>query len=82
MVKNKNISNHTQKVAANIIIPFLFAKSTDEVYELCQKVIEEYQLMSDPFTGLPCCAQEWAKNNLEYDKQTMMNLYGHCDGLE
>lgn len=78
----RKISNHTQKVAADIIIPFLFAENMEQVQEQCTKVIEQYQLMSDPFTGLPCSAQEWAKNNLEYDRQTMMNLYGHYDGLD
>ena len=26
--------------------------------------------------------EEYCKNRLEYDKQTMIEKYGHCDGLE
>lgn len=30
----------------------------------------------------PVTPEEYAKNKLEYDRQTMIEQYGHCDGLE
>lgn len=30
----------------------------------------------------PCAPEEYCKNRLEYDRQTMIERYGHCDGLE
>lgn len=30
----------------------------------------------------PITPEEYAKNKLEYDRQTMIERYGHCDRLE
>ena len=50
--------------------------------EFVKTVMQDYQPHDDPFTHLPCSSKEYAENSLEYRKQTMIERYGHCDGLE
>lgn len=71
-----------QETAANILICFSFIESMDEFWETYNDVFKTYDLCDDPFTYLPCSPREYAKNSLEYAKQTMIEKYGHCDGLE
>ena len=54
----------------------------DEVIETYHRLFEDYELFEDPFTKLPCTSEEWGKNTIEYERQTMIQRYGHCDGLE
>lgn len=76
------ITKTMQKVAADILMEFMFTRDMDEVIEAYQKAFERYGLCKDPFTGYPCTPDEWSKNQLEYEKQTMIERYGHCDGLD
>ena len=41
-----------------------------------------YELLEDPFTGLPCTIKEYCKSRVEYDRQCMFEKYGHCDGID
>ena len=54
----------------------------NEVVEAYNRVFERYGLCSDPFTSCPCTPEEYCESRLEYDRQTMIERYGHCDGLE
>jgi len=76
------ITKTMQKVAADILMEFMFARDMDEVIETYQRVFERYGLCSDPFTSCPCTPDEWCDSQLEYERQTMIERYGHCDGLE
>ena len=76
------ISKQMQKVAADILTEFMFTRNMDEVMEVYQRVFERYGLCDDPFTGCPCTPDEYYENRLEYDRQTMIERYGHCDGLD
>ena len=76
------ITKTMQKVAADILTEFMFARNMDEVMEVYQRVFERYGLCDDPFTGCPCTPDEYYENRLEYDRQTMIERYGHCDGLD
>lgn len=76
------ITNKMQQVAADILTQFMFTKDMDDVMKVWDLVFEEYDLCSDPFTGVPCTPEEWAESKLEYERQTMIERYGHCDGLE
>lgn len=76
------ITKQMQKVAADILMEFMFTRDMNEVIEAYQRVFEQYGLCSDPFTGCPCTPDEWCDSQLEYEKQTMIERYGHCDGLE
>ena len=78
----KKVTKTMQKVAADILMEFMFTKDMDEVIEVWQRVFERYGLYSDPFTGVPCTPEEYCESQLEYEKQTMIEQYGHCDGLE
>lgn len=86
MTKPKQKSLRTihieQKVAAEILMEFMFTKNMDDVVKVWNEVFERFNLRSDPFTGCPCTPEEYYDNRLEYDKQTMIEKYGHCDGLE
>lgn len=77
-----NITRRDQGVVAKILTQFMFTNNMDEVVRVWGEIYEEYGLCADPFTHTPCTPEEYYKNSLEYDKQTMIGRYGHCDGLE
>lgn len=76
------ITKAMQKVAADILTDFMFARDMNEVVGAYNRVFERYGLCEDPFTKVPCTPDEYCKNQLEYEKQMMIERYGHCDGLE
>lgn len=77
-----NITKTMQKVAADILMEFMFTQNMDEVIEAYNRVFERYELYNDPFTNTPCTPEEYWKNELELEKQMMFERYGHCDGLD
>ena len=89
MKQKKKIMPTMQKVAVDILQDFEILVMThngpytfDEIWAIVQKHVDGYGLCEDPFTRMICTSKEYAKNSLEYDKQIMMERYGHCDGLE
>lgn len=83
MAKAKpKITERDQRIAAEILTSFMFTKDLDEVIEVWNKIYEKYGLCNDPFTHTPCTPKEYCENQLEYERQTMIERYGHCDGLE
>lgn len=58
--------------------PYTFA----EIWAIVQKHVDSYGLCEDPFTRMICTSKEYADNRLEYEKELMIERYGHCDGLE
>ena len=88
-MKQKKITSTMQKVAVDILGDFEILVMThngpyifEEVWDIVKKHEEKYGLFRDPFTSMICTSDEWAKNSLEYDRQTMYEKYGHCDGLD
>lgn len=86
MKKNK-ITHTMQKVAVDILeeieIYMMSVKEyPDEIQQIFDKMYEKYELCDDPFTGMVCTTKEYFENYLEYERQAMMERYGHCDGLE
>ena len=81
-MKQRKITSTMQKVAADILTQFMFTRNMDEVIEVFNRIMEQYNLFEDPFTGVPCTPEEWAESKLEYEKAVMIEKYGHCDGLE
>ena len=75
------ITNTMQKVAIDILTEFLFTHNMDEVIAAYDRVFKKYELCDDPFTGTPCTPEEYCKSKQKYEKQTMIERYGHCDGL-
>lgn len=84
MEENKpKYSERTLKVICDVLIRFLIECGKDEaVCDVAEKIQKQYGLMDDPFTLLPCTPKEYCENSLEYRRQTMIEKYGHCDGLE
>ena len=66
------ITKTMQKVAVDILSGFMYTRNMDEVIEVYQEAFERYGLCKDPFTGYPCTPDEWCDNQLEYEKQTMI----------
>ena len=60
----------------------MFADTMEDAVDVWNNIYEKYNLCSDPFTGVPCTQEEYYESKLEYDRQTMIEQYGHCDGLE
>ena len=88
-MKQKKITHTMQKVAVDILGDFEVLMMThngpytfEEIWEIVQKHVDGYGLCQDPFTRMICTSKEYAENSLEYEKQIMMNRYGHCDGLD
>ena len=88
-MKQKKITHTMQKVAVDILSDFEILTMThnspytfEEIWAIVQKHVDGYGLFKDPFTNMICTSEEWAKNSLEYDRQTMYEKYGHWDGLE
>lgn len=76
------ITEKDRKLVSEILAQFMFAKNMDDVMGVWQKLYDEYELCDDPFTQTPCTPKEYCENQLEYEKQIMIDRYGHCDGLE
>ena len=76
------ITKRDQHVAAEILTQFMFTRDMKDVMRVWDEVYKQYDLCEDPFTRTPCTPEEYHKYSLEYEKQTMFELYGHCDGLE
>lgn len=70
-----------QQVAAEILTQFMFARDIGEVLQTWENIYKQYDLCDDPFTHTPCSPKDYYKSKLEYDRQTMIDRYGHCDGL-
>lgn len=79
--RKHQITERDQRVAAEILTAFMFTKDLDEAIKVWDSLYEQFNLCSDPFTKTPCTPKEYSKNLLEYEKQTMIERYGHCDGL-
>ncbi len=79
--KKRILTEKEQKVAIDFLEELIFA-NTPVPEGFFDKMMEKYELMTDPFTGLPCTPKEYATNRLEYDRQSMIQKYGHCDGVE
>lgn len=75
------LSKRDQRIAADILTAFMFTKTMDDVINVWNDLFEKYDLCFDPFTHAPVTPEEYAKNKSEYDRQVMMERYGHCDGL-
>ena len=80
--KAPKITKRDQRVASEILTQFMFTKDMGDVIKVWNEIFEQYGLCEDPFTRTPCTPDEYYENCLEYDKQTMIDRYGHCDGLE
>ena len=78
----KKPSEKNQRIVAEILTRFMFTKNMDEVMKVWDEIYEEYGLCDDPFTNIPCTPKEYYNSKLEYERQLMIERYGHCDGLE
>ena len=88
-MKKKKITHTMQQVAVNILSDFEILTMThngpytfEEIWAIVDKHVDGYGLCEDPFTRMICTSKEAIENQLEYDRQTMYEKYGHCDGLD
>lgn len=81
LTNKHKINMRDQKVAADILTEFAFVNNMDEFWSAYNNIFKRYNLGDDPFTNLPVSTEEYGKNKLSYEKQTMIELYGHCDGF-
>ena len=78
----RKITTRDQKVAADILTEFTFVNNMDEFWSAYNDIFKRYDLCDDLFTNLPISTEEYCKNKLSYEKQSMIEMYGHCDGLD
>ena len=88
-MKQKKITHPMQTVAVDILSDFEVLTMThngpytfEEIWAIIQRHVDWYGLCEDPFTMMICTSKEAIENQLEYDRQTMYEKYGHWDGLE
>ena len=79
---NKIPTDKEQRIVADILTAFMFCNTMEEIHRTWDEIYKQYALCDDPFTHTPCSSKEAIKNQLEYEKQTMIEKYGHCDGLD
>jgi len=80
-MKKHKITIRDQRTASEILTRFMCTKDMDDVVNVWNDVYDFYDLCDDPFTGMPCTSEEYGKLQFEYEKQTMIDRYDHCDGL-
>jgi hypothetical protein len=54
----------------------------EEIWAIVKKNAEYYGLCQDPFTLMLCTSKEAIENQLEYDRQTAEQKWGHSDWLD
>ena len=54
----------------------------EEIWAIVEKHKNGYGLCENPFTRMICTRKEYADSRLEYERELMMERYGHCDGLD
>lgn len=88
-MKQRKITDTMQQVAVNILSDFEILTMThngpytfEEIWAIVKKNAEIYGLCQDPFTLMLCTSKEAIENQLEYDRQTAEQKYGHCDWLD
>lgn len=86
-MRQPKITASAQKVAVDILQEleaYMMSRKEvpEEVVQIFDNMCKKYELCEDPFTRMICTTKEWAKNCLEYDRQIMIERYGHCDGLD
>lgn len=79
---SKKQSEFAAKVVADILVAFTFVRNMEDFKNVYNEVYEQYGLYDDPFTHLPCSPSEYAENSVEYERQLMIEKYGHCDGFD
>ncbi len=79
--KEPCISQATQRAVCDVLIELIVSDVQVEP-GFYDRIMNQYGLCHDPFTGFPCTFSEYFENKAEYDRQTMMEKYGHCDGLD
>lgn len=88
-MKQKKITHPMQQVAVNILSDFEVLTMThngpysfEEIWAIVQKHVDGYGLCEDPFTRMICTSKEAIENQLEYDRQTAEQKWGHSDWLD
>ena len=76
------VTKRDQQIASDILTQFMFTRNMEDVLKVWDQVYKQYDLCSDPFTGTPCNIEEYCRNQLEYERQSMIERFGHCDGLD
>lgn len=76
------ITERDQRIVSDILTQFMFTKTMDDVIKVWDEIYKQYELCSDQFTGIPLTQKEYCESKLEYERQTMIEKYGHCDGLD
>lgn len=88
-MKQKKITHTMQTVAVDILGDFEILTMThkgpytfEEIWAIVQKHVDGYWLCEDPFTNMICTSKEAIENQLEYDRQTAEQKWGHSDWLD
>lgn len=81
-MKKSKITTKEQRLVSEILTQFMFTRDMGEVLQTWENIYKQYGLCDDPFTHCPCSPEDYYKSKSEYNRQAMIERYGHCDGLE
>lgn len=81
-MKKSAVTRGMQRAVSDVLNRILSCTDIDDIAVVVQQACEDYMLEHDPFTGLLCSRYDYVQSCLKYDKQTMIDKFGHCDGLE
>ena len=81
-MRKPKITNKDQEIVAEILNTFSFCNNIEEMFEEIDKFAKLYWLGKDPYSKCYCTSKEEQKYTLQYNRELMIEKYGHCDGLE
>lgn len=81
MKRKTTLTEKEQRVAIDFLENLIFS-GINVPEGFFDEMMKRYELLGNPFTGLPCTFKEYCKNSVEYDRQCMFEKYGHCDGID
>ena len=81
-MRKPKITDKDQRIVADILNTFIFCDNMEEVVENMEETARFFCLGKDVYTGCYCSPKEAYENSVQYQKDLMIEKYGHCDGLE
>ena len=61
-MKKGKINNSTQQVVAKILRSFVFCTNAEDVKRVSEKIMAEYGLCKESFSGFPCTPEEYLES--------------------
>ena len=81
-MRKLKITDKDQRIVADVLNAFIFCDNMEEIIYNIELTAKIFCLGKDVYTGCYCSLKEECENRVQYQKDLMIDKYGHCDGLE